>query len=147
MKNKNIQLNLRFEFAIEVIIYSVIIILFGLAFLFTSNLLSFNWVSALCILSGLGVIYLKASSFIKLIDEVVILQYFKFFTKKTVAIENIDQFIFYEDSHLVEIKTKKQETIPFYLKDKNRKKLLGFIVQSCPETPCLFYDRTDETAR
>lgn len=147
MKNKKLKLSIRFEFAIEVIIFCVIFILFGLAFLFASNLLSFNWISVVFVLLGVTLIYLKASSSIELVENKVMIQYLKFFHKKTIKIEEVDKVIFYEDSHLVEIQTKEQKTVQFYLKQKNREILLNFVVTNCPNTPCLFYDRTDETAR
>ena len=46
MNNKNIKplkLNIRFELAYEVISYSILVILIGLAYVFASNLLAFNW--------------------------------------------------------------------------------------------------------
>lgn len=147
MKNEKLKLRIRFEFAVEVIIFCIIFILFGLAFLFISNLLSFNWISAIFIILGVFLIYLKASSFIELNEETVTIQYFKFFHKRTINIEETDKVIFFENSHLVEIQLKKQETVQFYLNQKNREKLMKFIVKNCPDTPCLFYDRTDETAR
>lgn len=147
MKDKNIKLNIRFELAIEIILFCIIFILFGIAFLFASNLLSFNWVSAISILLALYLIYLKASSTIELKESTMTIKYLKYFNKKTIEVETIDKIIFYEGNHLVEIETKMQETIPFYLTHRNKEKLLRFVVQNCPETPCLVYNRTDETAR
>ena len=75
MKDKNIKLNIRFELAIEIILFCIIFILFGIAFLFASNLLSFNWVSAISILLALYLIYLKASSTIELKESTMTIKY------------------------------------------------------------------------
>ena len=74
------------------------------------------------------------------------IQKFKGVTIKTGTELTLDD-VSNKDSHLVEIQTKEQETVQFYLKQKNREILLNFVVTNCPNTPCLFYDRTDETAR
>lgn len=147
MKDKNIKLNIRFELAIEIILFCIIFILFGIAFLFASNLLSFNWISAVSILLGFILTFLKANSSIEWKENTVIIQYFKFFFKKTINVENIEKINFYKSSSLIRIKINNLETVKFYMNDKNREKLLEFIIHTYPEIPCLFLDRTDETAR
>ncbi len=141
--NETLKLNIRFEFSIEVILLCLIFILFGLAFLLTSNLLAFNWISVVLILLGFTLIYLKTSSYIELKKDTVTIQYMKYMYKKTLTTHQIKQFVFYKSSLLVEIQAKNQKVVPFYLKQKNRERLLNFLVNHYPDIPCLFYDKTD----
>ncbi len=142
-KKTSLKLRIRFDFAMEVILLCLIFILFGLAFLFASNLLVFNWGSVICTILGGGLIYLKASSYIQIEKDQVTVQYMKFVHRASVDINQIKQMIFYKDSLLVEIQTKDKQTVSFYLQQKNREKLLNHIVNHYPDIPCLFFDRTD----
>lgn len=138
-KNEPFKLNIRFELAYEVISYSVIIILIGLAYVFASNLLTFNWYTVTFGLLAIFLLVLKINSYLLIENGVLSIFYLKFIKKTKIDMKIINEFIFYESSRKVEIRSNKKTIFTLYLKDKNKKKLLDWLVQHYPSIPCLFF--------
>jgi len=146
MNNKNnepLKLNVRFELAYEVISYSILVILIGLAYVFASNLLAFNWYTVFFGALAIYLFFLKTKSYLLIEKDILSLYYFNFFKKKKIEMKAIDEFIFYESSRKVEIRSNKQTILIIYLKDKNKKKLLDWLVQHYPNIPCLFFNENE----
>lgn len=144
MKNKkeSITLPLRFELAYEIIYKSTCFIFLGLTFLFASNLLRFNWFSVFFGLLTLILIYLRRSSYLIIEDDQLKLIYFKFFKSAKIELEDVKKCFFYEDRPLIEIKTKEHEHLKIYLKEKNKEKLLNWLVTHYPEISSLYIKST-----
>lgn len=146
MKNKKIEpfrLNVCFELAYEVISYSVFIILAGLAYVFASNLLTFNWYSVIFGLLAIIIFILKKNSYLLIKDDVLYVYYLKFVKKAKIDMKAINEFVFYESNRKVEIRINKRNVLTLYLKDKNKKKLLDWLVQNYPNIPCLFFNENE----
>lgn len=143
-KNKeSFKLNVRFELAYEVISYSVLIILIGLAYIFASNLLAFNWYTVIFGVLAIFIYFLKTKSYLLIEKDALSLYYFYFFKKKKIDMKAIDEFIFYASSQKVEIRSNNRTILVLYLKDKNKKKLLDWLVQHYPSIPCLFFNENE----
>ncbi|SHE80679.1 hypothetical protein SAMN02745249_01194 [Atopostipes suicloacalis DSM 15692] len=146
MNNKNkesLKLNVRFELAYEVISYSILVILIGLAYIFASNLLAFNWYTVIFGVLAIYIYILKNKSYLLIEQDVLSLYYYNFFKKKTIDMKTIDEFTFYESSRKVEIRSNNRTILILYLKDKNKKKLLDWLVQHYPSIPCLFFNENE----
>lgn len=140
MKNKKefIKLPLQFELAYEIIYRSTCFILFGLTFLFASNLLRFNWFSVFFGLLTLILIYLRRSSYLFIEEDQLKLVYFKFFKCEEIQLQDVNECFFYENSPLIEIETKERKRLKIYLKQRNKEKLLSWLVTHYPEVSSLY---------
>src|SRR5699024_10111441 len=118
-------------------------ILIGLAYVFASNLLAFNWYTVFFGALAIYLFFLKTKSYLLIEKDILSLYYFNFFKKKKIEMKAIDEFIFYESSRKVEIRSNKQTILIIYLKDKNKKKLLDWLVQHYPNIPCLFFNENE----
>lgn len=126
------------ELAYEVISISIIVILFGVAFLFATNLLSFNWYTVLFVLLSLFVIYLKRSCHLVIADNQLTIRYYKFSKPFQIAMDSIAEMTFHEKKRQVKIKNISGAVTFIYLNMKNKEKLLNYIVQHYPEIDCIF---------
>lgn len=144
MKNKkeSIKLPLRFELAYEIIYKSICFIFFSLTFLFASNLLRFNWYSVFFGLLTLILIYLRRSSYLIIEGEQLRMVYFKFFKGKKIHLQEVNECFFYENSSLIEVETKERKRLKIYLKERNKKKLLNWLVTNYPEVSSLYIKNT-----
>ncbi len=144
MKNKkeSIQIPIRFELAYEIIYKSICFISFGLTFLFASNLLRFNWYSVFFALLTLVLIYLRQASYLLIEGDQLKLVYFKFFKGKEIDLQDVNECFFYENSSLIEVETKRRKRINIYLKEKNKEKLLNWLVTHHPEISSLYLKDT-----
>lgn len=143
MKNKKeiIKIPIHFDLINEIIINSLVIILFGIAYLFAFNLLRVNIYTIFFGGLTLFLIYFKRSSFLKIKNNQLEIIYFKYYQANEINLNQIDQCIFYKENSLVEIKTKKQRTISVYLKDKNKEQFLNYLVNHCPEISAIFIEK------
>jgi len=135
---KPLKLHIRFEFAYEIIYISIFIILVGLGFLFASNLLIFNWFTVFFGVLAIIFIYLKHQSYLTIENDVLTTVYLHFYTKEKIQMITVSEFVFYEDSRLVEVKSSDRVIGKIYLSEKNKRKFLNYIVNHYPEIPCLF---------
>lgn len=142
-KNEPLKLNIYFELAYEIIYYSILVILIGLAFIFASNLLAFNWYSVIFGVLALVLVVLKTKSFLLIEEGILSIYYLKFLQKTKVEMKTIDEFIFYERGRRVEVRSNKKTFLVLHLKDKNKKKLLDWLVQNYPDIPCLFFKENE----
>lgn len=137
-QNKDsLKLRIHFEFAYEIITISLIVIFVGLSFLFASNLLALNWFSVIFGLLAIGLLYLKLTSSLEIKNDLLTLIYLKGFRKQEIEIITIDEFVFYEDVRLVEVKSNHQVIADIYLTEKNKQKMLNYIVNEYPKIPCI----------
>lgn len=141
-KKESLKLPLRFELAYEIIYKSTCFILFGLTFLFASNLLRFNWYSVFFGLLTLILIYLRRSSHLIIEENQLQLVYFKFFKGKKTKLHDVSECFFYESSSLIEVETKGRKRLKIYLKEKNKEKLLNWFVTHYPEISSLYLKNT-----
>jgi len=128
---------MRFELAYEIIFYSIIFILVGLAYVFASNLLVFNWYTVLFGALALALLVLKRVSYFKIENGVLSAHYFKFFTKEKIQMITISEFLFYEENSVVEVKSSDKVILRLHLSNKNKEKLLNWLMQFYPNIPCL----------
>lgn len=142
-KNEPLKLNICFELAYEIIYYSIFVILIGLAFIFASNLLTFNWYSVIFGLLAILLIILKTKSFLLIEEGTLSIYYLKYLHKAQIEMKTIDEFIFYERERRVEVRSNKKTILVLYLKDKNKKRLLDWLVQHYPNIPCLFFNENE----
>lgn len=144
MKNKkeSIKLPLRLELAYEIIYKSIVFILFGLTFLFASNLLRFNWFSVFFGLLTLVLIYLKRSSYLIIKEDHLELLYFRFFTVEEIKLQDVSECVFYENSSLVEIETNESNHFNIYLNERNKQKMLNWFVTYQPDISSLYIKNT-----
>lgn len=140
----SLKLRIKYELAYEIIIISFFIILFGMAYLFASNLLAFNWFTVIFGLLALIFVYLKYQSYIQIENDELLFVYFKFFTQKTIDMKTVSEFVFYEKSRTVEVKSSNQVIATIYLTDKNKQKLMDYIVNQYPDIPCIFKNKRVE---
>lgn len=140
MKNKNesIILPLRFELAYEIIYKSICFILFGLTFLFASNMLRFNWYSVFFGLLTIILIYLRRSSYLIIEEDQLRLIYFKFFEGKKIQLQEVSECFFYDNSELIEIETMGRVRTKIYLKERNKEKLLNWLLRHYPEVSSIY---------
>lgn len=137
-KMEPFKLKIQFELAYEIIIYSILMIFIGIAFVFGSNLLTFNWYSLIFAIFALFIIYLKRNSYLVIEDNKLCISYMKFMDQIHIDLIDIEEFVFYEQGRKVNIKTKAGKLIPIHLSDKNKQKLLDQLVSHYPNIPCLF---------
>lgn len=139
--NKTLKLRIKYELAYEIIFISSFIILFGLAYLFASNLLAFNWFTVFFGILALVFLYLKYQSYVLIENDVFSIVYLKFITKEKIDMKTVSEFVFYEKSRIVEVKSSNQVIAQIYLTDKNKQKLMDFLVNQYPKLPCIFKNR------
>lgn len=141
MKNKEIgplKLKIQFELAYEIIFISTVIILTGLAYLFASNLLRFNWYSVIFGLAALFILILRANSYLIIEDDTLKLKIFYFITYKEYEMNTIDEFVFIDQSRKIKITVNQKREGIIYLTEKNRYKLLNWLVKNYPDISCLY---------
>lgn len=141
-KMEPFKLKIQFELAYEIIIYSILMIFIGIAFVFGSNLLTFNWYSLIFAIFALFIIYLKRNSYLVIEDNKLCISYMKFMDQIHIDLIDIEEFVFYEQGRRVNIKIKTDKLIPIHLSDKNKQKLLDLLVSNYPNIPCLFLKHT-----
>lgn len=140
-KNKpELKLHVKYELSYEIIFVSSFIILFGIAYVFASNLLTFNWFTVIFGLLAIAFIYLKHQSYLQIDNDILAIVYFKFFTKEKVQLITVSEFVFYENSRLVEVRSSDQVLARVYLTKKNKEKLLNYMVNHYSDIPCIYYD-------
>lgn len=76
-------------------------------------------------------------------EGILSIYYLKFLQKTKVEMKTIDEFIFYERGRRVEVRSNKKTFLVLHLKDKNKKKLLDWLVQNYPDIPCLFFKENE----
>lgn len=135
-----LKLHVKYELSYEIIFVSSFIILFGIAYVFASNLLTFNWFTVIFGLLAIAFIYLKHQSYLQIDNDILAIVYFKFFTKEKVQLITVSEFVFYENSRLVEVKSSDQVLARVYLTKKNKEKLLNYMVNHYSDIPCIYYD-------
>ena len=140
-KKKSIQLPIRFDWINEIIYYSLLVILFGSAYLFAFNLLRFNWYSLIFAIMTLILIYLKWASYVKIDRGQLKVICLHSYLALELSMNQIDHFIFYKDKRLVEIKTKKEETFELYLTDKNKESLLAWLIKYYPQISPIYIEK------
>lgn len=144
MKNRitePFKLHIQYELAYEIISYSILIIFIGIAFVFGSNLLTFNWYSLGFAILALCIIYYKRNSYLVIENNKIYVYYMKYIDKIHLDVKDIKEFNFYEQGRRVNIKTKTDKVISIHLSDKNKQKLLDHLVTNYPNIPCLFLKR------
>lgn len=135
-----LKLHVKYELSYEIIFVSSFIILFGIAYVFASNLLTFNWFTVIFGLLAIAFIYLKHQSYLQIDNDILAIVYFKFFTKEKVQLITVSEFVFYENSRLVEVRSSDQVLARVYLTKKNKEKLLNYMVNHYSDIPCIYYD-------
>lgn len=141
MNNKKIEpfkLKLKFELAYEVISYSTLTILIGIAFVFGSNLLTFNWYSFIFAIIAIFFLYLKRNSYLVIENHKLSIFYMQCLQKAQVDMKDIEEFNFFEQDKQVKIKTNSKQVITIHLTDRNKQRLLDWLVQYYPTIPCLY---------
>lgn len=141
MKNQekpHLKLPIQQELAYEVISISIIVIFFGLAFLFATNLLSFNWYSIFFALLFVFGVYVKYSSYLVIKNNQITIRYYKYLKLIYLEISQIDEMTFHQKKRQVQIKDYNGTITLIYLNRKNKEKLLNYIVQYYPKIDCLF---------
>ena len=133
-----LKLHIQQELAYEVISVSIIIILFGSAFLFATNLLSFNWYTVLFAFLFMGSLYLKKSCHLIIADDQLIVTYYKVSTPLSIDLTQLTELTFHEKQRQVKLQTTSGTVTLIYLNMKNKQKLLNFIVQYYPTIDCIF---------
>lgn len=140
-KKKSIQLSIRFDWINEIIYYSLLIILFGSAYLFTFNLLRFNWYSLIFALLTAILVYFKWASYLKIDKGQLKVICLHSYLALDLPMKDIDHFIFYKGKRLVEIKTKSHETFEIYLTDKNKESLLAWLIKYYPQISPIYIEK------
>lgn len=136
-----IKLPVRFDLVNEVIYKSILIILFGLAYLFAFNLLRFNWYSLFLGLIVVGLIYFKSLSYLKIEKNYLEIYYFNYYQKTKIKMNQIDECVFYDQNSLVELKTKENRKITIYLKERNKEKLLNWMIKNYPNISPIYIEK------
>jgi hypothetical protein len=142
-QKKLLKLRIKYELAYEIIFISSFIILFGLAYLFASNLLAFNWFTVFFGLLAAVFLYLKYQSYLLIENDVLSIVYFKFITKETIDMKTVSEFVFYEKSRIVEVKSSDKIIANLHLTNKNKQKLMTFLVKQYPNIPTIFNNRIE----
>ena len=132
-EKKSIKLSVRFDCINEIIYYSILIILFGSAYLFTSNLLRFNWYSVIFASLTLILIYLKRASYLIVENGQLRVVYCHSYLIVALSMDEVEHFIFYEEKRLVKIKTKSGDSFAVYLTEKNKEYLLNWLIKYYPK--------------
>ncbi len=145
-KKKSLQLKVRYELAYEIIFNSLAIILFGISFLFATNLLRFNWYTVFFAFLTAVFLYLKNTSYLIIEDDQLKLIYFKFYQAAEIKMDYIQEFIFYENKPVVGVKTSTQGVTRIYLRERNKKRLLDWLIQQCPEISALYISQNQKNS-
>lgn len=132
---------IQFDFINEIIFKSVIIILFGIAYLFAFNLLRVNLYTILFALLLLILIYLKRKSYLKIDEDYLEIHCFKYYKKVTLKIREVTEIVFYNQQSFIEIKTMDGAKVKVYLKNKNKEKLLNWTIKNCPDIRPIYIDK------
>src|SRR5690625_410778 len=109
-KNEPLKLKIGLELAYEIIFYSVLIIFIGLAYIFASNLLTFNWYTVIFGIIAIFLIFLKQNNQVIIENDVLTVYYLKFIQFKRIELKTIDEFIFYEQGRKVEFRSDRKST-------------------------------------
>lgn len=140
-KKSRIQLPIQFDLINEIIFKSIIIILFGIAYLFAFNLLRVNLYTIFFALLLLILIYLKKQSYLKIDKDYLEIHCFKYYQKVKLKIREVTEIVFYNQHSFIEIKTKNGAKVKVYLKNKNKEKLLNWIIKNCPDIRPIYIDK------
>lgn len=133
---KDFKIKIGFELAYELIFYSVIIILIGLAFLFASNTLAFNWYTLIFSLFTLLLLYLKKNSYLSIKKETMDIIIFNSIIKKSILLEEITEIVFYEAKRKIIITLTDKKQIIIYLNKKNKKIFLNKMMEDYSNISC-----------
>lgn len=132
-----LKLHIQHELAYEIISISIIVILFGLAFLFATNLLAFNWFTVIFAILFILAIILKKSCQLIIHDNQLKIRYYKLSKTYEVDMSLITQMTFYQKKRQVSIVNLSGAEVFIYLGIKNKQKLLNYIVKYYPEIDCI----------
>ena len=132
-----LKLHIQHELAYEIISISIIVILFGLAFLFATNLLAFNWFTVIFAILFILAIILKKSCQLIIHDNQLKIRYYKLSKTYEVDMSLITQMTFYQMKRQVSIVNLSGAEVFVYLGMKNKQKLLNYIVKYYPEIDCI----------
>src|SRR5699024_12195572 len=102
-----------------------------------------NLYSVVCCWLDIMLFILKKNSYLLIKDDVLYVYYLKVVKKAKIDMKAINEFVFYESNRKVEIRINKRNVLTLYLKDKNKKKLLDWLVQNYPNIPCLFFNENE----
>ena len=133
-----LKLHIQQELAYEVISISIIIILFGISFLFATNLLSFNWYTVLFALLFVVSLYLKRSCHLVIADDQLTVTHYKIATPLSIDMDELSEITFHEKKRQVMLQTTNGTVTLIYLNMKNKQKLLNVVVQHYPTIDCIF---------
>lgn len=133
-----IKLPVHFDLINEIIYKSILIIIFGLGYLFAMNLLRFNWYTVFFAIILFLLVYFKKCSYFKIEDSFLRVIYFKYYKKVEIRLNQIDQCVFYNQRSMVEIKLKNKEKIVVYLKEKDKEKLLNWTIKNYPSISLIY---------
>lgn len=133
-----IKLPVHFDLINEIIYKSILIIIFGLGYLFAMNLLRFNWYTVFFAIILFLLVYFKKCSYLKIEDSFLRVIYFKYYKKVEIRLNQIDQCVFYNQRSMVEIKLKNKEKIVVYLKEKDKEKLLNWTIKNYPSISLIY---------
>jgi len=140
-KQLPLKMYMRFELAYEIIFYSVLFILIGIAYVFASNLLAFNWYTVFFGALALILLALKRLSYVTIENDVLSVYYFKFFNPTNIQMITISECLFYKESSVVEVKSSDKVILRLHLSSKNKEKLINWLVQYYPDIPCLYINK------
>ena len=132
-----LKLHIQHELAYEIISISIIVILFGLAFLFATNLLAFNWFTVIFAILFILAIILKKSCQLIIHDNQLKIRYYKLSNTYEVDMSLITQMTFYQKKRQISIVNLSGAEVFIYLGMKNKQKLLNYIVKYYPEIDCI----------
>lgn len=140
MKNHEkptIKLRVQLELAYEIIYKSVIVIFIGLAFLFASNMLILNGYSLAFGTIAILMFYFKIESHIKIHNNYFEYTVFKYIKVFKIDMNQVNEFIFYKNKRIVEIKLNNSNVAVIHLKLNQKEKLLNHILNFYPDIPCI----------
>lgn len=132
-----LKLHIQHELAYEIISISIIVILFGLAFLFATNLLAFNWFTVIFAILFILAVILKKSCQLIIHGNQLKISYYKLSKTYEVDMSLITQMTFYQKKRQVSIVNLSGAEVFVYLGMKNKQNLLNYIVQYYPEIDCI----------
>ena len=136
MKKKSLKITIQLELAYEIIVYSIILILIGLAYIFASNLLTFNFYTISFGLLSLCLIFLKQKSYLEIKDDIFHVYYLGFIHKDKIEMKPIDAIIFIKNKRKIELQSNNQTISSIYLSDKNKQLFMDWIIKQYPDIPC-----------
>lgn len=144
--NKSLKLRIQFEIAYEIIFISSIIILIGLAYTFALNLLRVNVFTIIFGVLAFFLFYLKCASYLTIQNQQIQFTFFKYRKSPLYEMQDIKEFVFYENKRLVDIHMTHNRTLYFYISEKNKKKLLNWLVNNYPDISCLFISQNEKNS-